>query len=123
MNRWAAILGCTLAFALVALLGNQALADGIPRKVYSQPSALFRQDCGCRRQHGRVHVIRNVATTGFYERAPASGRPIAVSRTWLAPNLSTLHLLAGCSPRLGAEGTLQASSALHAPQRNCLIDA
>ena len=36
MNRWIAILGCTLAFALVALLGNKALADGMPRKVYSQ---------------------------------------------------------------------------------------
>jgi hypothetical protein len=36
MNRWIAAVGCALALALVASFGNQALADGMNRKVYRQ---------------------------------------------------------------------------------------
>ncbi len=34
MNRWTAALGCALALALMAPVGNQAQADGMQRKAY-----------------------------------------------------------------------------------------
>ncbi len=36
MNRWIVAVGCLLALALVAPLGNEALADGAPRKAYGK---------------------------------------------------------------------------------------
>ena len=36
MNRWIAAIACALAIALVTPIGNEALADGMHRKVYRQ---------------------------------------------------------------------------------------
>jgi hypothetical protein len=46
---------------------------------------------GCLKRHGRAHVIRNVATTGYFVEEPASRPPIAASRPHPCPGALVEH--------------------------------